>query len=69
MAKRPTMPEADPSTATLFRTLLSNDRRVTVRPMFGHTAAFVSGAWRDRVCTDEGPAYEGVRATAFSDVG
>jgi TfoX/Sxy family transcriptional regulator of competence genes len=43
VAKRPTMPEADASTATLFRTLLSNDRRVTVRPMFGHTAAFVNG--------------------------
>jgi hypothetical protein len=26
-------------------------------------------AWRDRLCTDEGPAYEGVCATAFSDVG
>jgi TfoX/Sxy family transcriptional regulator of competence genes len=37
------MPKADPSTATLFRTLLPNDPRVTVRPMFGHTAAFVNG--------------------------
>ena len=43
MAKRPTMPKADPSTATLFRTLLPNDPRVTVRPMFGQTAAFVNG--------------------------
>jgi TfoX/Sxy family transcriptional regulator of competence genes len=37
------MPKADPSTAALFRTLLPNDPRVTVRPMFGHTAAFVNG--------------------------
>lgn len=43
MAKRPTMPKADPSTATLFRTFLPNDPRVTVRPMFGQTAAFVNG--------------------------
>jgi len=37
------MPKADPKTATLFRALLPNDPRVTVRPMFGHTAAFVNG--------------------------
>jgi TfoX/Sxy family transcriptional regulator of competence genes len=37
------MPKADPRTATLFRTLLPNDPRVTIRPMFGHTAAFVNG--------------------------
>src|SRR5262245_21405521 len=43
MATRPTMPKADPTTATLFRALLPDDPRVTVRPMFGHTAAFVNG--------------------------
>ena len=43
MATRPAMPKADPKTATTFRTLLPNDPRVTVRPMFGHTAAFVNG--------------------------
>ena len=43
MAKRPTMPKADPNTAALFRTLLPSDSRVTIRPMFGHTAAFVNG--------------------------
>jgi TfoX/Sxy family transcriptional regulator of competence genes len=43
MAKPPSMPKADPKTAALFRTLLPLDDRVTVRPMFGHTAAFVNG--------------------------
>jgi TfoX/Sxy family transcriptional regulator of competence genes len=37
------MPKADPGTSTTFRTLLPNDPRVTLRPMFGHTAAFVNG--------------------------
>jgi TfoX/Sxy family transcriptional regulator of competence genes len=43
MAKRPTMPKADPKTSALFHTLLPADDRVTVRPMFGHSAAFVNG--------------------------
>ena len=43
MPKSPSMPKADPKTAALFRTLLPMDDRVTVRPMFGHTAAFVNG--------------------------
>jgi TfoX/Sxy family transcriptional regulator of competence genes len=43
MAKRPAMSKADPRTATLFRSLLPDDPRVTVRPMFGHAAAFVNG--------------------------
>lgn len=43
MATRPTLPKADPKIAALFRSLLSHDPRVTVRPMFGHTAAFVNG--------------------------
>jgi len=43
VATQPTMPKADPRTAALFRALLPNDSRVTVRPMFGHTAAFVNG--------------------------
>lgn len=43
MATRPAMPKVDPKTAATFRELLPNDPRVTVRPMFGHTAAFVNG--------------------------
>ena len=43
MTTRPVMPKADPKTAALFRTLLPTDARITVRPMFGHTAAFVNG--------------------------
>jgi hypothetical protein len=43
VAKRSTMPKADPTMAILLRTLLPTDSRVTVRPMFGHTAAFVNG--------------------------
>lgn len=37
------MPKADPKTAALFQALLPDDSRVAVRPMFGHTAAFVNG--------------------------
>jgi TfoX/Sxy family transcriptional regulator of competence genes len=43
MAKRPTMPKTDPKTAALFQALVPADDRVTVRPMFGHSAAFVNG--------------------------
>ena len=43
MPTPPKMPKADPRTATLFRALLPSDPRVTVRPMFGQTAAFVNG--------------------------
>lgn len=43
MAKRPTMPKSDPQVAALFEKLLPGDVRVTVRPMFGHKAAFVNG--------------------------
>jgi TfoX/Sxy family transcriptional regulator of competence genes len=39
----PKMPKADSRTTKLFRTLLPNDPRITVRPMFGQTAAFVNG--------------------------
>jgi TfoX/Sxy family transcriptional regulator of competence genes len=41
--KRPSMPKSDPKTAVLFRSLLPDDDRILVRPMFGHTAAFVNG--------------------------
>ncbi len=43
MAKRPDTPTADPTIAALFNTLLPTDERVVIRPMFGHTAAFVAG--------------------------
>jgi len=43
MAKRPSMPKADPKTAATFQTLLPADPRIVIRPMFGHTAAFVNG--------------------------
>jgi TfoX/Sxy family transcriptional regulator of competence genes len=43
MATQPTMPKADPRTAAFFRTIIPNDPRVSIRPMFGHTAAFVNG--------------------------
>ena len=44
MATRPpTMPKADPTTAALFRRLLPDRPDVTVRPMFGQTAAFLDG--------------------------
>jgi TfoX/Sxy family transcriptional regulator of competence genes len=37
------MPKADKETEALFRSLLPNDPRISVRPMFGHAAAFVNG--------------------------
>jgi TfoX/Sxy family transcriptional regulator of competence genes len=37
------LPKADPKIAALFKTLLPTDERVVIRPMFGHTAAFVAG--------------------------
>jgi TfoX/Sxy family transcriptional regulator of competence genes len=43
MAKRPSIPKSDPTAAKLFHSLLPDDTRVIVRPMFGHTAAFVGG--------------------------
>ena len=43
MAIRSAMPKGDAKTPALFRALLPNDPRITVRPMFGHTAAFVNG--------------------------
>jgi TfoX/Sxy family transcriptional regulator of competence genes len=43
MVKRPTMPKADPKAAEAFRKLLPTDSSITVRPMFGHAAAFVNG--------------------------
>jgi TfoX/Sxy family transcriptional regulator of competence genes len=43
MTKRPTMPKADPKTSAVFHRLLPADDRVSVRPMFGHSAAFVNG--------------------------
>ena len=43
MAKQPAMPKADPATAASFRAALPNDARIAIRPMFGHTAAFVNG--------------------------
>lgn len=43
MTTRPTMPKSDPNAAALFQTLLPADPRVTLRPMFGHAAAFVNG--------------------------
>ena len=43
MAKRPTMPKADPTIAALFERLLPTDERIVIRPMFGHKAAFVKG--------------------------
>ncbi len=43
MAKRTSMPKADPKTAAIFQTLLPSDSRIVIRPMFGHRAAFVNG--------------------------
>ena len=37
------MPKSDPTIAALFETLLPNDERIVLRPMFGHKAAIVSG--------------------------
>jgi TfoX/Sxy family transcriptional regulator of competence genes len=37
------MPNADPATMKLFETLLPDDTRIVVRPMFGHKASFVNG--------------------------
>ena len=43
MAKRPTLPKSDPKVAALFDRLLPSDKRIVIRPMFGHKAAFVNG--------------------------
>jgi TfoX/Sxy family transcriptional regulator of competence genes len=43
VAKRPSMPKADPNTAATFQTLLPHDPRIVIRSMFGHTAAFLNG--------------------------
>ena len=43
MAKRPAMPKSDPETAQVFEALVPEDARITIRPMFGHKAAFVNG--------------------------
>src|SRR3954451_25280156 len=37
------MPKADDATRAYFRSLLPEDDRVTVKPMFGHLAGFVHG--------------------------
>jgi TfoX/Sxy family transcriptional regulator of competence genes len=37
------MPKKDTGTEAFFRSLLPQDARITVRPMFGHVAAFVNG--------------------------
>src|SRR5260370_19319806 len=43
MAKRPTLPKSDPKVAALFDRLLPSDKRIVIRPMFDHKAAFASG--------------------------
>jgi TfoX/Sxy family transcriptional regulator of competence genes len=37
------MPKADAATKEFFLSILPKDPRVTVRPMFGHQAAFANG--------------------------
>jgi TfoX/Sxy family transcriptional regulator of competence genes len=37
------MPKADKKVETFFKSLLPTDSRITVRPMFGHAAAFING--------------------------
>lgn len=37
------MPKKDSETETFFRSLLPSSKEVTVKPMFGHVAAFVHG--------------------------
>jgi len=37
------MPKSDSDTEEFFRSLLPEDKRVKVKPMFGHAAAFVNG--------------------------
>lgn len=37
------MPKKDANTEAYFKSLLSNDSRIVVKPMFGHVAAFVNG--------------------------
>jgi TfoX/Sxy family transcriptional regulator of competence genes len=39
----PTMPKADPDTIRRFERLVGRHADVTLRPMFGHRAAFVRG--------------------------
>jgi TfoX/Sxy family transcriptional regulator of competence genes len=36
-------PRADEKTKALFQSVVPDDSRVQLRPMFGHTAAFVNG--------------------------
>ena len=43
MAKRPAMPKADAGTQAFFESILPTGAGITVRPMFGHRAAFVNG--------------------------
>ena len=43
MSDKPRMPKADPAAKDEFRSLVPDDPRVTVRPMFGSVAAFVDG--------------------------
>src|SRR5437867_3469968 len=43
VAKRPTLPKADARTAAWFTTVLPDDPRIVIRPMFGHAAAFING--------------------------
>jgi TfoX/Sxy family transcriptional regulator of competence genes len=42
-AKSPGFPKADPAATQFFRDLVPTAANVTVRPMFGHHAAFVDG--------------------------
>jgi len=43
MVDRPKMPAADPHTTARFKAALPDDARIIIRPMFGHTAAFING--------------------------
>jgi TfoX/Sxy family transcriptional regulator of competence genes len=43
MAKRRSMPKADPDVMRDFEQILPGDPRIVVRPMFGHKAAVVNG--------------------------
>lgn len=37
------MPKADEDTEVFFRSLLPGEKKIVVKPMFGHIAAFVNG--------------------------
>ena len=46
-------PKADPQTRELFESLLPEEPRISVRPMFGNLAAFVNGNMFSGVFGDE----------------